>query len=79
MKLPRDLSGDQFVQLLKALGFEKIRHSGSHMTLKHDSTGETITVPSHHVLKVGTLSGLIRDVQEITGLKREEVLKSLGF
>ncbi|MFI5384856.1 MAG: type II toxin-antitoxin system HicA family toxin [Fimbriimonadales bacterium] len=77
MKLPRDLSGTDLVQKLLPLGFATARQSGSHIQVRHVSSGEMISVPAHRPLKVGTLSSILRDVQEVTGLSRDELLKRL--
>ena len=77
MKLPRDLNGEDLASRLGKAGFEKLRQSGSHIVLKHVATGETISVPAHRPLKAGTLRALLRDVQELSGLTLEEVLKKI--
>ena len=45
--------------------------------LKHESSGEVISVPAHRPLKTGTLNRLLRDVAELTGLPRDEVIEQL--
>jgi predicted RNA binding protein YcfA (HicA-like mRNA interferase family) len=47
MRLPRDLSGQQLVQLLRRFGYEVTRQSGSHVRLTTFEKGEHhITVPA---------------------------------
>jgi predicted RNA binding protein YcfA (HicA-like mRNA interferase family) len=63
---------------LVGLGFERVRQSGSHIMLKHDTTGEVISVPAHRPLKTGTLNKLLRDIAELTGLSRDAIIDALG-
>ena len=59
-KLPV-LSGSAVVQALERLGFEQVRQRGSHVVMRRGSVG-TI-VPLHNELKVGTLTGILRQAQ----------------
>ncbi len=45
--------------------------------LKHDGTGEVLSIPAHRPLKTGTLNKLLHDVSELTGLSREEIVARL--
>jgi hypothetical protein len=47
------------------------------LLLRHEPSGEVISVPAHRPLKVGTLSSILKDVQELTGLGRDELLKQI--
>jgi predicted RNA binding protein YcfA (HicA-like mRNA interferase family) len=59
MKIPRDLSGDDLVKLLKRYGYLPTRQSGSHIRLTSNQNGEHhITIPNHSPIKVGTLSAI---------------------
>jgi predicted RNA binding protein YcfA (HicA-like mRNA interferase family) len=78
LKLPRDLNGEELAKGLTKLGFLAMHQSGSHILIKHTDSGETISIPAHRPLKVGTLAGLLKDVREITGLSREEILRKLN-
>ena len=78
MKVPRDLSGADLVRALRGLGYQVTRQTGSHMrltTLKHGE--HHVTVPAHSPLKLGTLSGILRDVAEHHGLSRDALLDEL--
>jgi predicted RNA binding protein YcfA (HicA-like mRNA interferase family) len=62
-KLPRDISGRQLAKTLSSLGYEVTRQSGSHLRLTRTVNGEHhITIPNHDPLKVGTLSGILREI-----------------
>lgn len=59
-KFPR-VSGAETVRALERLGFEKVRQKGSHVIVRRESKG--CVVPLHAELKVGTLSGLLRQAE----------------
>ncbi len=48
MKIPRDLSGDELIKLLKTVGYEPTRQTGSHVRLTTQQNGEHhVTIPNH--------------------------------
>jgi len=58
MKLPRDLSVPELAKLLRALGSEITRQTGSHLRLTTQQQGEHhVTVPNHSPLKLGSYPG----------------------
>jgi len=74
MRLPRDLSGADFVRALQSIGYQITRQTGSHMRLTTLERGEHhITVPAHGSLRVGTLSGILGAVAQHLGLSRDEL------
>jgi predicted RNA binding protein YcfA (HicA-like mRNA interferase family) len=78
MRLPRDLSGDELVQALRALGYSVTRQTGSHMRLTTTQQGEHhVTVPRHDPLRVGTLADILADVAAHFGLTRNALLEQL--
>lgn len=64
-KLPT-ISGKDFIQFLKSLGFELIRIKGSHHRLKHPD-GRVTTIPVHKNddLPKGLLRKIIREDLEL--------------
>ncbi len=62
-KLPR-ISGAEAIRTLEKLGFEQVRQKGSHVVLRKDHLG--CVVPLHKALKVGTLSGILRQANVST-------------
>lgn len=52
------VSGDEALRALQKLGFEKVRQRGSHVVVRRGSKG--CVIPLHSELKIGTLSGLLR-------------------
>ena len=73
-KLPI-ISANEFIKILKKLGFEVIRQEGSHIFLKH-SDGRTTVVPNHprEDLDRGLLNKIIK---KDVGISREEFMKYL--
>jgi predicted RNA binding protein YcfA (HicA-like mRNA interferase family) len=63
-KLPR-ISSKQVIRSLERLGFEQIRQTGSHVVMKKETEKGTIgcIIPVHRELKVGTLSGILKQAQ----------------
>jgi predicted RNA binding protein YcfA (HicA-like mRNA interferase family) len=56
-KLPV-VSGAEAIRALERLGFNVVRQRGSHVVLRRGESG--CAVPLHRELKVGTLSGILR-------------------
>lgn len=63
-RLPR-ISGSEAVRILERLGFFQDRQTGSHVVLKKSSPeGEIVcVVPLHRELKIGTLSGVLKQAK----------------
>jgi predicted RNA binding protein YcfA (HicA-like mRNA interferase family) len=79
-KLPRDVKGDRLVRSLERVRYRVVRQTGSHVRLKGGLGGEqSITVPLHHAIKLGTLSGILDDVAAQTGMTRDELLGALSL
>jgi predicted RNA binding protein YcfA (HicA-like mRNA interferase family) len=64
------ISGAEAVRVLERINFVKVRQTGSHVVLKKpivaDGTriGEVVcVVPLHRELKIGTLSGVLKQAQ----------------
>jgi predicted RNA binding protein YcfA (HicA-like mRNA interferase family) len=78
MKLPRDLSGEVLAKALEKLGYMVDRQTGSHLRLTTQENGEHhITIPNHSPIKIGTLSAILRDIENHFDVTREELLSQL--
>ena len=78
MRLPRNLSGNELAKALGRLGYKVDHQTGSHLRLTTQRGGEHhITIPAHDPLKVGTLSGILREVGQHLALTRDELLREL--
>ncbi|MBW4471134.1 MAG: type II toxin-antitoxin system HicA family toxin [Stenomitos rutilans HA7619-LM2] len=63
-RLPR-ISSREAIRALERLGFEQSRQTGSHVVMKKQTEkGEVgCVVPLHRELKLGTLSGILKQAQ----------------
>lgn len=80
MKLPRDLSGRQLVQVLcrSKWGYRQVHQVGSHIIIETDAPQhQRLSVPDHHPLRLGTLNAILRAVAAHKNIKREEILAAL--
>lgn len=74
-RLPR-VSSKNAIRALERLGFEQARQTGSHIVLKKVTEQGTVgcVVPMHKELKIGTLSGILKQAQVTV----EEFIESLN-
>ena len=79
MKIPRDVSGEDLVRLLRKFGYQPIRQTGSHLRLtsKFKSTEHHITFPADKQLRIGTLAEILGDVASYLGIEREDLIRQL--
>lgn len=78
MRLPSDISGKELVALLSKLGYQVVRQAGSHIRLTTNQNGEHhVTIPNHHQLRMGTLSGILTDVADHLNMPRNELIDKL--
>jgi len=78
MKMPRDITGDKLLKMLKDYGYVVTRRKGSHMritTMMHGEHHEVI--PAHDPIKVGTLAGILRSVAAHHKITVEDLSKLL--
>ncbi|MDQ1266857.1 MAG: hypothetical protein QG635_2010 [Bacteroidota bacterium] len=80
MKVPRDLTGNQFAKLLSKFGYSITRQKGSHIRLTTQFSGEHhVTVPAHDPLKVGILSALLFDIANHLNISKEQLIRELFY
>ncbi|MDN5869943.1 MAG: type II toxin-antitoxin system HicA family toxin [Nitrococcus sp.] len=65
------VSGAQAIRALERVGFSVVRQRGSHVVLRRGTAG--CVVPKHRELKVGTLSGILKQA----GITAEEFIEAL--
>lgn len=65
------VSGADAARALERLGFVMTRQRGSHMVMRRGSSG--CVVPLHRELKIGTLSGLLKQA----GVSPDEFITAL--
>lgn len=73
-KLPR-ISSKKAIKVLERLGFKQVRQTGSHVVMKKNTEEGKVgcVVPLHSELKVGTLSGILKQAQ----VKAEDFIENL--
>lgn len=79
MKLPRDVSGADLIQVLcKHYGYQRVNQVGSHVVLETAVPSQhRIAVPQHRSLRLGTLNGILRTVAEAQGVDKREIAERL--
>lgn len=79
MKLPRDISGQELMKLLKkSYAYEKTRQVESHIRVTTYLNSEHhITIPDHSPVRIGTLNMIINDVAKHFQASKEEVMANL--
>ncbi len=78
MRLPRDVSGDDLAQLLERLGYVATRQTGSHLRLTTNRGGQHhLTIPRHPSLRIGTLAGILSELESHHALSRAALLDLL--
>jgi predicted RNA binding protein YcfA (HicA-like mRNA interferase family) len=63
-KMPR-ISAKEAIRALERLGFEQVSQTGSHVVMKRETQEGRIgcVVPLHRELKIGTLSGVLKQAR----------------
>jgi predicted RNA binding protein YcfA (HicA-like mRNA interferase family) len=61
----RRISGEELIQRLEKLGFQRVRQRGSHVVLKKETSEGDIgcVVPLHKELAIGTLRGVLKQAK----------------
>lgn len=77
MKIPRDISGPEFINILcKHFGYAKVHQVGSHVILQtEDPKLHRIAIPNHDSLRIGTLNSVLRAVANAKGVEKREILQ----
>ena len=79
MKLPRDLSGAEFVKVLcKHYGYARLHQEGSHIILQTEQpVHHRLSVPDHSPLRLGTLIAILNAVSRTQGVSKDNILAKL--
>jgi predicted RNA binding protein YcfA (HicA-like mRNA interferase family) len=78
MKIPRDISGKDFVIRLKKYGYDVSRQSSSHIRLTTTLSGtHHITIPNHSSLRKGTISAILNDVANHLHIDKNDLIINL--
>ena len=78
----RDISYRQVIKLLKKIGYVKDRQSSSHIIMKASgfeskANFDEVTVVADNPLSIGTLSAILKDASEQTGIDLERLKQML--
>ena len=71
-KQPR-VSASELIKAFQNMGFVKVGQRGSHVKMK-DSSGRTVVIPNHKVIKPGTLK---KGILNPLGITIEELIEAL--
>ncbi len=75
MRLPRDVSGADLIKVLRVLGYQVSRQTGSHIRLTTSENGtHHVTIPNHSPLRIGTLAAILDDIANHFETSRQELL-----
>lgn len=79
MRLPRDVSGPELVQVLCGrFGYRRVHQEGSHVILETDEPRHhRIAVPAHAALRLGTLNAIVGAVSRAKGIPKDDVISAL--
>jgi len=80
MKIPRDISGEDFIIKLQKFGYQITRQTGSHIRLTTNISGtHHITIPNHASLRIGTLSSILNDISDHLKIEKSDLIKELFY
>ncbi len=79
MKIPRDISSDNLIQLLKKYDYKITHQTGSHIRLTSNIKGKehNITIPKHKDLKIGTLNNILKDISRYLEIDKDNLTQNL--
>jgi predicted RNA binding protein YcfA (HicA-like mRNA interferase family) len=78
MKIPRSISGEELVKLLRVLGYERTAQKGSHIKVTTTEKGQHhLAIPNHNPIKTGTLNSIVNQVAAHFNKSKEEILELL--
>lgn len=79
MKLPRDLSGRELIQVLcRHYGYRQVHQVGSHVILQTESpVSHRLPIPDHSPLRLGTLNAILNAVARAKGVSKADILGKL--
>ena len=78
MRIPRDITGQDLIKILKKCDYIVTKQTGSHIRLTSTFNGEHhITVPNHDPLRIGTLDSIIKDLSDHLKIDKSKLLNEL--
>ncbi len=79
MKVPRNLHGrDLADHLIRRWNYAEVHQTGSHIILRTmEPLAQSLPIPAHKPLLLGTLVAILRMVAEHKGVTRDQILYGL--
>jgi predicted RNA binding protein YcfA (HicA-like mRNA interferase family) len=79
MKVPRNLYGRELADhLIRNWGYLESHQTGSHIILRtEEPSRQTMPVPNHKPLKLGTLTTILRMISDHKQISRDDLLRGL--
>jgi predicted RNA binding protein YcfA (HicA-like mRNA interferase family) len=75
MRIPRDLSAQELIKILKKHGYIVSRQTGSHIRITTQINGEHhVTIPNHDPIKLGTLNAILNEISNHLSISKENIL-----
>lgn len=79
MKIPRDISSDNLIQVLKKYDYKITHQTWSHIRLTSSIKGKehNITIPKNKDLKIGTLNNILKDISRYLEIDKDNLIQNL--
>jgi predicted RNA binding protein YcfA (HicA-like mRNA interferase family) len=79
VKTPRDIYGRELADhLIRHWKYIEDHQTGSHIILTTDvPSAQTLPIPAHKPLKIGTLAAIVRMVTTHKGVTRDQIMRGL--
>ena len=77
--MPRDISGNDLINILTKIGYEATRQRGSHVRISLETidTKHSVTIPLHNPIKIGTLNNILNDVASANKISKKDLIEKL--
>lgn len=78
MKPVHIINASQLIKVVRKLGYEPSRQTGSHIRLTTMQNGQHhITIPNHDPLKIGTLNAILTDIAQHFKISKQELIERI--
>ena len=79
MKIPRELKGSDFADILcRQWDYKVVHQQGSHIILETEiPSHQRISIPNHNPLRLGTLNSILRAISRHKGVTKADIINTL--
>jgi len=79
MKIPRELKGSDFADILcRQWDYKVVHQQGSHIILETEiPSHQRISIPNHNPLHLGTLNSILRAISRHKGVTKADIVNTL--